>query len=165
MFNVGDKIVYPSQGIGIIDIIEEKEHNGEKQKYYIIQLFNNTLKLMLPFSRVELSNMRLISDSKTLDNSLKHINKFVVEPGQLAKVNFKERKAINELKIKSGSLDDYLEVICNLTQLKVESNLNSSEKQMLNNAKRIVVEEISQAKNLSNDEATSLLDVSIAFKN
>lgn len=165
MFNIGDKIVYPNQGIGIIDIIEEKELKGEKQKYYIIQLFNNTLKLMLPFSRVKPSNIRLISDSKTLDNSLKHINKFAVEPGQLAKVNFKERKAINELKIKTGTLDDYLEVIYNLTQLKVESNLNSSEKQMLSNAKRIVIEEISQSKNLSSDEATSLLDVSIEFKN
>ena len=78
MFNIGDKIVYPSQGIGVIDIIEEKEFKGEKQKYYTIQLFNNTMKLTLPFSRIEPSNMRLISDSKTLDNCLKHINKFVV---------------------------------------------------------------------------------------
>lgn len=165
MFNIGDKIFYPSQGIGIIDIIEEKELNGEKQKYYIIQLFNNTMKLTVPFSRVEPSNIRLISDSKTLDNSLKHINKFVAVPGELAKVNFKERKVINELKIKSGTLENYLEVICNLTQLKIEHNLNSSEKQMLNKVKKIIIEEISQSKNLSNDEATSLLDVSMAFKN
>lgn len=165
MFNIGDKIVYPSQGIGIIDIIEEKELNGEKQKYYIIQLFNNTMKLTLPVSRVKPSNIRLVSDSKTLDNSLKHINKFIVEPGELAKVNFKERKAINELKIKSGTLDNYLEVICNLTQLKMEHSLNSSEKQMLSNVKKIIIEEISQSKNLSNDEATSLLDVSMEFKN
>lgn len=165
MFNIGDKIVYPSQGIGIIDIIEEKELNGEKQKYYIIQLFNNTMKLTLPVSRVKPSNIRLVSDSKTLDNSLKHINKFIAEPGELAKVNFKERKAINELKIKSGTLDNYLEVICNLTQLKMEHSLNSSEKQMLSNVKKIIIEEISQSKNLSNDEATSLLDVSMEFKN
>lgn len=165
MFNIGDKIVYPSQGIGIIDIIEEKEFNGEKQKYYTIQLSNNTMKLTLPFSRIEPSNMRLISDSKTLDNCLNHINQFVVETGELSKVNFKERKAVNELKIKSGALDDYLEVICNLTQLKMEHNLNSSEKQMLNSTKKIVIEEISQSKNLSNDEATSLLDVSMVFEN
>ena len=49
MFNIGDKIVYPSQGIGVIDIIEEKEFKGEKQKYYTIQLCNNTMKLTLPF--------------------------------------------------------------------------------------------------------------------
>lgn len=163
MFNIGDKIVYPSQGIGVIDIIEEKEFNGEKQKYYTIQLSNNTMKLTLPSSRIEPSNMRLVSDSKTLDNCLNHINQFVVETGELSKVNFKERKAVNELKIKSGALDDYLEVICNLTQLKLEHNLNSSEKQMLNNTKKIVIEEISQAKNVTSDEATNLLDVSMEF--
>lgn len=163
MFNIGDKIVYPSQGIGVIDIIEEKDFKGEKEKYYTIQLFNNTMKLTLPLSRIEPSKMRLVSDSKTLDNSLETIDKFVQETGELSKFNFKERKAINELKIKSGALDDYLEVICNLTQLKMEHTLNSSEKQMLNSTKKIVIEEISQAKNLSNDEASSLLDVSMVF--
>ena len=163
MFNIGDKIVYPNQGIGVIDIIEEKEFRGETQKYYTIQLCHNSMKLTLPFSRIEPSNMRLVSDSTTLDTCLKHLNQFVVETGELSKVNFKERKAVNELKIKSGALDDYLEVICNLTQLKMEHNLNSSEKQMLTSTKKIVIEEISQAKNLSNDEATSLLDVSMVF--
>jgi len=45
----------------------------------------------------------------------------------------------------------------------MEHNLNSSEKQMLTSTKKIVIEEISQSKNLSNDEATSLLDVSMVF--
>lgn len=165
MFNIGDKIVYPSQGIGVIDEIEEKEFKGEKQAYYTIKLYNNNMKLTLPFSRIEMSNMRLVSDSKTLDNCLKHINKFIVEIDGLNKINFKERKTVNELKIKSGALDDYLEVICNLTQLKMEQNLNSSEKQMLANAKKIVIEEICQSKNLSNDEAADLLDISMPFSN
>ena len=165
MFNIGDKIVYPNQGIGVIDIIEEKEFKGEREKYYTIHLFNNTMKLTLPLSRIEPSNMRLISDSKTLDSSLENIDKFLDDTDEFAKINFKERKAINEVKIKSGTLDDYLEVICNLTQLKKEHSLNSSEKQMLNSTKKIVIEEISQSKNLSNDEATSLLDVSMVFKN
>lgn len=165
MFNIGDKIVYPSQGIGVIDEIEEKEFKGEKQAYYTITLYNNNMKLTLPFSRIETSNMRLVSDSTTLDNCLKHINKFIVEIDGLNKINFKERKTVNELKIKSGALDDYLEVICNLTQLKMEQNLNSSEKQMLASAKKIVIEEICQSKNLSNDEAADLLDISISFSN
>jgi Transcriptional regulators, similar to M. xanthus CarD len=165
LFNIGDKIVYPSQGIGVIDEIEEKEFKGEKQAYYTIILYNNNMKLTLPFSRIETSNMRLVSDSTTLDSRLKHINKFLVEVEELDKVNFKERKTVNELKIKSGALDDYLEVICNLTQVKMEHNLNSSEKQMLASAKKIVIEEISQSKNISNDEAADLLDVSMSFSN
>ncbi|MVX66300.1 CarD family transcriptional regulator [Clostridium chromiireducens] len=165
MFNIGDVIVYPSQGVGVIDIIEEKEFKGEKQNYYTIQLNNSSMKLTLPFCRIESSNMRLISDSKTLDSSLKNIYKYTVEPGLLSKVNFKERKIINDSKLKSGTLENYLEIICNLTQLKMEHNLNSSEKQMLVNAKKIVIEEISQSKKVTNDEATTLLDVSMEFYN
>ena len=56
-------------------------------------------------------------------------------------------------------------MICNLTQVKMEHNLNSSEKQMLASAKKIVIEEISQSKNISNDEASDLLDISMSFSN
>ncbi|AGX42725.1 CarD family transcriptional regulator [Clostridium saccharobutylicum] len=163
MFKIGDKIVYPNQGIGIIDFIEEKEFKGEKQSYYKMHLLNNTMKVSIPCSMVETSHMRLISDSKTLDNTLKHINKFIHEVETLARINYKERNAIYLGKIKQGTLDNYLEVICNLTQLKKNHSLNSTEKHILRNAKKLVIEEISQAKNLSNDEASNLLDVSIGF--
>lgn len=164
LFNIGDKIVYPNQGIGTIDIIEEKELKGEKVKYYIINLINNTMKLTLPINRVKPSNIRLVSDAKTLDDSLKHIDRFITEPGQFSKINYKERRAINELKVKSGKFDDCLEVICKLTQLKKEHSLNSSEKQMLNRIKKIVIDEIAQSKNLTADEASNLLEASIIFK-
>ena len=165
MFNIGDKILYPSQGIGIIDVIEEKELKGEKVKCYSIHLINNTMKLTLPISRVKPSNIRLVSDAGTLDNSLKHIDRFITESEQLSKINYKERRIINELKEKSGKFDDYLEIICRLTQLKKEHSLNSSEKQMLNRIKKIVIEEIAQGKNLTDDEASNLLETSIIFKN
>lgn len=53
MFNVGDKIVYPGQGVGIISCIEEREFKGEKQNFYEIDIVNSTMKLKLPASRFE----------------------------------------------------------------------------------------------------------------
>ncbi|MCR6515522.1 hypothetical protein M4I33_11645 [Clostridium sp. LY3-2] len=47
MFNIGDKVVYPSQGVGTIENIEQKDFLGNKQDYYYITLTNN-LKVMLP---------------------------------------------------------------------------------------------------------------------
>ncbi|GAA0077476.1 CarD family transcriptional regulator [Clostridium sp. CTA-5] len=163
MFNVGDIVVYPNQGVGMVDVIEERTFKGEAQSYYKIHLFNNTMKLTLPCSKAEISNIRLISDSKILDNNLKNINEFVTNIDDLNKSNFKERAAINNTKIKSGTLEDYLEVFCNLTQIKIQHQLNSSEKDMLRKTKRMLIEEISQSKNLSNDEASNLLDKSVAF--
>ncbi len=118
MFNIGDRVVYPSQGIGIIDVIEEKELNGEKIKCYIIHLINNTMKLTLPISTANTSNMRLISDIKTLENSLKHVDRFVAEAEKFSRINYKERRSVSKIKIKSGTFDEFLELIFDLTQLK-----------------------------------------------
>ena len=69
----------------------------------------------------------------------------------------------NTKKIKEGTLNDYLDVICNLTQVKKLSNINANEKQVLNSTKSLVVEEISQSKDLSREEAIELLENAIRF--
>ncbi|WP_374707713.1 hypothetical protein [Clostridium sp. LY3-2] len=75
--------------------------------------------------------------------------------------NSKERFDINSTKIKSGSFSDYLEVVSSLHKTKEGHNLNSSEKQMLHNTKKILIAEISAAKNVSVTEATSFLENSL----
>lgn len=105
--------------------------------------------------------MRLISDIKTLENSLKHVDRFTEEAEKFSKINYKERRSVSKIKIKSGTFDEFLEVIFDLTQLKKWHSLNSSEKQMLNYIKKIVIEEIAQAKGLTSNEASELLDLSI----
>ncbi|WP_370830872.1 CarD family transcriptional regulator [Clostridium sp.] len=78
MFNIGDKIVYPGQGIGVVDCIEEMEFKGERQNYYKIDIVNSTMKLKLPVSRVEFTNIRLISNSKEIDTDLNNFSDFIV---------------------------------------------------------------------------------------
>ena len=160
-FNIGDKIVYPNQGVGVVDLIEEKEFKGKKEKYYKIHLINNTMKLSIPFSRVKSSNIRLVSDSETLDFRLNNIKDYFKEVEKLAKTNYKIRNEIYSIKVKSGTLEDLLEIISNLTKLKTIHNLNSMEKMILRNTKKIVIDEISQSKKISIDEASCLLDMSI----
>ena len=156
-FNIGDKIVYPNQGVGVIDVIEEKEFKGRIEKYYKIHLVNNTMRLSLPLSRVKSSNIRHISDSETLDCKLHHINDYVNEVEKLAKINYKERNEIYSTKVKSGTLEDLLEIISNLTELKTIHSLNSMEKMILRNTKKILIDEIAQSKKISIDEASYLL--------
>lgn len=163
MFNIGDKIVYPSQGIGVIDCIEEREFKGETQSYYKIDLFNSTMKLTLPVSRMEDSNIRLISDSNVIDVDLNNFSQFIIDEEEIKKSTAKERMISNSKKIKDGTLNDYLEVICNLTQVMQNGNINANEKQVLNATKSLVVEEISQSKSLSKEEASDLLENAIIF--
>lgn len=160
-FNIGDKIVYPNQGVGVIDFIEEKEFKGRMEKYYKIHLINNTMRLSLPLSRAISANMRLISDSETLDSKLNCMKDYVKEVEKLARINYKERNEIYSTKVKSGTLEDLLEIISNLTELKTIHNLNSMEKMILRNTKKILIDEIAQSKKISIDEASCLLELCI----
>ena len=83
MFNIGDKIVYPGQGIGVVDCIEEMEFKGERQNYYKIDIVNSTMKLKLPVSRVEFTNIRLISNSKEVDTDLNNFSDFIVNEEEI----------------------------------------------------------------------------------
>ena len=161
MFNIGDKIVYPVQGVGIIDFIEEKEFQGKLQKYYNIHLINNTMKLMLPSTRVESSNIRLISDSGTLNDILEDIDKYQASSNSLDDINTKDRIEINSNKIKSGALTDLIEVVCTLTQIKSQHPLNTSENQLLKNATKFLTDEISLIKGISQNEAQDFLQCSL----
>ncbi|MBE6062075.1 MAG: CarD family transcriptional regulator [Clostridium butyricum] len=157
-FKEGDKVVYPNQGVGIIEYIEEKEFNGKLEKYYKIYLTNNKMKVLLPFSRVEKSHMRLISDPDYLDYKLDHANDYIDKAEKLSKINYKERNELYNIKIKSGTVEDYLELIYNLTKMKMKHDLNYMEKTMLRTAKRILADEIAQSKHMDFDEAYDKLD-------
>ena len=161
MFNIGDKIVYPSQGVGVIASIQEREIKGEKQYFYGINIYNSTMKLTLPISRLEASKIRLVSSCDIIDYNLNKLNKFAVSDNEIRKYTTKERMAVNSQKVKDGKLDDYLDVICNLTQVICQGSLNANEKQLLNTTKEFVIEEICQSKLISKEEATELLDRAI----
>ena len=158
MFNVGDKIVYPGQGVGIISCIEEREFKGEEQNFYEIDIVNSTMKLKLPASRFENANIRLVSDSEEIDYSLKDIVNYTEEVDNLQKSVKREREENNSKKVKNGTFDDYLSVVSNLTQVKNCGNANSSESQTLNSTRGFVVQEISEVKGMSIEEANEFLD-------
>lgn len=163
MFNIGDKVVYPNQGIGVISDIEKREFKGEKQDYYKIKIFNNTMILSLPVIRAEVSNLRLISDSEVIDRGLEYIEKVMSDKREYNECPSKERMAANSEKVKSGSFRDNLEVIYDLTQVRINSKLNSGDKQVLKNAKDAVIKEISYAKGISIDDSTTLLKNAIKY--
>ena len=66
MFNVGDHIVYPMHGAGIIDSIEEKDILGEKQAYYILKM-PGEVKVMVPTNKAEEIGVREIIDKQSAD--------------------------------------------------------------------------------------------------
>ena len=65
MFKVGDRAVYPAQGVGIVESIEAREFSGEKHKFYVLRIIDNDMTIMVPVGNASLVGMRtLISKDK-----------------------------------------------------------------------------------------------------
>lgn len=156
MFNIGDKVVYPMQGAGIIESIQEKEMLGEKQQYYIIKILISKMEIMIPFNRIQSSNLRHINDEATLESTLQFFSNEATDSQEI--IPAKQRYQMNMDKIKSGSLKQGAEVIRDLTRMNSVKTLNSSEKQMLMNAKRFLISEMILIKGFTEEQADDLLN-------
>ena len=67
MFSIGDKVVYPVHGAGIVEAIEEKEVLGELKQYYVLKLFDGEMRVMVPVDAVQGVGLRSVSDEAILN--------------------------------------------------------------------------------------------------
>ncbi len=154
MFQVGDKVVYPMHGAGIIEAIEEKEILGEKHHYYVMKLPIGDMKVMIPTDNVEGVGLRQVIDEKEVDRVLE-----VLRAGKSnMSANWNRRYRANMEKIKSGDIYEVAEVVRNLMIRDKEKGLSTGERKMLDNARQILVSELVLAKGMDEEEVTSLLD-------
>jgi len=154
MFNIGDKVVYPMHGAGVIEAIEEKEILGEKHKYYIMRIPTNNMKIMVPINNVEEIGIRQVVSDEEIDEVFK------VLKGSKSKMpaNWNHRYRVNLEKIKSGNIFQVAEVVRNLSLREREKGLSTGERRMLENAKQILISEIVLCKNIGVDEAGKLIE-------
>ncbi|WP_430132085.1 CarD family transcriptional regulator [Neobacillus pocheonensis] len=154
MFQVGDYIVYPMQGAGVIEAIEEKEILGEKQQYYVIKMPISKMQVLIPIGKEKKSRIRLVSDIPTLENVL-HIFQYGETDTNLS---MKERFKINTEKLRTGNIQEGAEVVRDLMHINKNKALNSSEKQMLDSARKIFISELGLIKGITEKQATELLN-------
>jgi CarD family transcriptional regulator len=154
MFHVGDTIVYPMQGVGVIEAIEEKEILGEKHKYYMIKMLIKGMQVMIPIDKVQKSRIRLVEDVLTLEHVLD-----IFQYGQTdITLSMKERYKVNTEKLRSGNIEEGAEVVRDLMRLNKKKSLNSSEKQMLNSARKIFIGELGIIRGITENQANDLLN-------
>ncbi len=153
MFNIGDKVVYPMHGAGIIEAIEEKEILGNKRKYYIMRLPLGDMKVMIPIDSTEDIGLREIIGEKEFAKVIKVLKGEKSDMSQ----NWNRRYRANMDKIKSGDIYEVAEVVRNLILLDQEKGLSSGERKMLNNAKQILISEFSLVHDLNEQQAEELV--------
>lgn len=161
MFNVGDHIVYPMHGAGVIDAIEEKDILGEKQTYYILKM-PGEVKVMVPTSKATEVGVRNIIDKSSVEKVFEVLQEEKVDTSE----NWNKRYRNNMDKIKSGDIYEVADVVRNLSFKQKEKGLSTGEKKMLSNAKQILISELVLAENMSQDEIEGIVDnkINSSFK-
>lgn len=153
MFNIGDEIVYPMHGAGIIVDIEEKKILGELHKYYILQISVSDMKVMLPVNNTETIGIRRIVSENAANEAINHFLSCEEDENN----NWNQRYRENIEKMKSGNLIDIATVAKTLLLRDSKKSLSNAERKMLSNAKNILISELVLAKRMSADEIKEML--------
>jgi CarD family transcriptional regulator len=161
LFNIGDKVVYPMHGAGIIESIEEKEILGERQKYYVMRMPIGDMKVMVPMRNVESIGLREVVDEDTVSEVLDRMrNQEITDTS-----NWNRRYRANLDKMKSGDIHEVADVVHSLMLRDAEKGLSTGERKMLDNAKQILISELALARDLDEEQAFELIDGILAKKN
>ncbi len=154
MYKIGDKVVYPMHGAGVIVDIEEKEVLGSKQKYYVIKMPFGDMKVMLPMMNVEEIGLRNIIDCTEADKVLSSFRDYEADYS----LTWNKRYRENMLKIKSGDIYEVARVVKCLMCRDMDKGLSTGERKMLTNAKQILISELVLAKNSYQDDIEEIIN-------
>ncbi|HHW31291.1 MAG TPA: CarD family transcriptional regulator [Clostridiaceae bacterium] len=147
MFHIGDKIVYPMHGAGIIESIEEKEILGQKQSYYVVRMPIGEMKVLIPIQNSREIGIREVISNQDADK----VFDILLDQQKNCTSNWNKRYRENMLKIKSGNIFEVADVVRTLILREKEKGLSTGEKKMLNSAKQILISELVLAKGLDQD--------------
>ncbi len=153
MYNIGDSIVYPMHGAGIIEAIEEREVLDEINKYYILRMPYDDMKVMFPITGVAADSIRDVISSDEADKVIEYFDTYFEE----INTNWNKRYRENIVKIKSGNIYEVAEVVKMLLFRDKTRGLSSGERKMLTNAKQILISELVIAKNATQQDIEILL--------
>jgi len=154
LFNVGDKVVYPNHGAGVVEGIIEKDIEGERKKFFVLSLCGGDLKVTVPKDSTEKVGLRSVIPKHQIKSVFEALGE---EPTQMPS-NWNHRFKKNRDKIRSGDIYQVAEVVRNLTIRERERGLSSGEKRMLNQARQILASELIYVLNIDAKKAEKMLD-------
>jgi CarD family transcriptional regulator len=157
-YKIGDKVVYPNHGVGVIEQINYGVLNGRTERYYMIRIVSSGLRVMVPQSNATTVGLRSVIRSAESTKVLGFL-----ETGKLnSHHDWKHRFKENSERMRTGSLLEVAVVLKSLVSLSRSKPLSFREKKMLERAKYLLVSEMATARNLTSENAEGLVVKSLA---
>ena len=138
MFNIGEFVVHPMHGAGVIDAIVQERIAGSTQDYYVFKMPSAGLMLKIPTSNSQAIGIRSLITPEEAESLLEAIPALEVENS----ANWNKRYQENLERLKSGDLYQVARVIKSLMTRESRRGLSTGERKMLHNAKQILISEI-----------------------
>ena len=157
-FQVGDKVVYPNHGVGVIEQISSRTIGPTVQKFYLLTIKASSLKVEVPFNNVGVVGLRPVVKNGEVQKILNFLMDGKCDNHQDWKYRFKE----NSDKMRTGSLLEVAVVLKSLLLLAKEKPLSFREKKMLDRARYLLVTELAMAKNSEESEIEDMLNKALS---
>ena len=138
MFSIGDLVVHPMHGAGVIDDIVRERVAGTTKEYYVFKMPMGGLILKIPTENSQAIGIRKVISKAEADELLEAIPSIAVEHN----ANWNKRYQENLLRLKSGDLREVAQVIKGLMRRDTLRGLSTGERKMLHSAKQIMISEL-----------------------
>ena len=140
MLSVGDKVVYPMHGAGVIEGIEAREIKGTTQNYFVLTMLFGDMRVMIPVQNVDHIGLRPVIPR----DDVSHIPEVLGErPCQVMRnINWNRRFNFYLDKMKQGDVFSVAEVVRNLLAQDRIKKLSTGERRLLGTARQILVSEL-----------------------
>ena len=139
-FQVGDKVIYPNHGLGIVERIEEKTILGTTCGFFHLRIVSNDTTVLVPVANVDNVGLRKAIDDDEVNRLFSLLGDGKIDNHQNWKGRFKD----NSDKMRTGSIYDMADVLKSLTFLSKSKSLSFREKRMLDRAKALIISEVSE---------------------
>jgi CarD family transcriptional regulator len=157
-FSIGDKVVYPNHGVGVIEQISSRTIGSQVERFYLLKIKASSLKVMVPAHNVGSVGLRRVVRNGEVQKILDFLTDGICESHADWKYRFKE----NSDKMRTGSLLDVAEVLKGLLLLAQGKPLSFREKKMLERARYLLVSELAMSKNWEEPEIEDLLNKALS---
>jgi CarD family transcriptional regulator len=157
-FAIGDKVVYPNHGVGIIEQISSRTIGSQVERFYLLKIKASSLKVMVPFHNVDSVGLRRVVRNGEVQKVLDFLTDGKCENHADWKFRFKE----NSDKMRTGTLLDVAVVLKGLLLLAQDKPLSFREKKMLERARYLLVSELAMSKSWEEPEVEDLLNKALA---
>jgi CarD family transcriptional regulator len=153
LFGIGDKVVYPMHGAGVIEAVEVREILGARQSYYVMRIPLGEMKVYIPQNNVDHMGLRQIVAQSEVPRVLSVLRALHAEE----QGNWNRRYRANLEKLRTGCILAVAEVVSTLCARERSKGLSTGEKRMLETARQILVSELILVENVSEEAAQHLV--------